>query len=45
MASIYVKPLLGSRDLENGKRIEVIYGVSGGSTYSHAFFNTAVAQN
>ena len=41
----YICEAIGSRDLENGKRIEVIYGVSGGSTYSHAFFNTAGAQN
>lgn len=25
--------------------MKVIYGVSDGSTYSHAFFNTAGAQN
>lgn len=38
---IYVKPLAALIL----KRIEVIYGVSVGSTYSHAFFNTAGAQN
>jgi len=37
----YICEAIGSLDLENGKRIEVIYGVSDGSTYSHAFFNTA----
>ena len=37
----YICEAIGSLDLENGKRIEVIYGVADGSTYSHAFFNTA----
>ena len=32
-------------EAENGKKIEVIYGVSDGSTYSHAFFSRAGAQN
>ena len=41
----YICEAIGSLDLENGKRIEVIYGVADGSTYSHAFFNTAGAQN
>ena len=45
MAIIYICEAIGSLDLKNGKRIEVIYGVSVGSTYSHAFFNTAGAQN
>ena len=36
---------IGSLNLENGKKIEVIYGVSDGSTYSHAFFSRAGAQN
>ena len=42
----YICEAIGSLNLENGKRIEVVYGVSdGGSTYSYAFFNTAGAQN
>ena len=32
-------------EAENGKKIEVTYGVSDGSTYSHAFFGRAGAQN
>ena len=36
---------IGSLHLENEKKIEIIYGVSDGSTYSHAFFSRAGAQN
>ena len=36
---------IGSLTLENGEKIEVIYGVSDGSTYSHAFFSRAGAHN
>ena len=36
---------IGSLHLENDKKIEIIHGVSDGSTYSHAFFSRAGAQN
>ena len=36
---------IGGLNLNNGKKIEVLYGVSDGSTYSHAFFSRAGAQN
>ena len=29
---------IGGLNFENGKKVEVLYGVSDGSTYSHAFF-------
>lgn len=36
---------IGGLNFDDGKKIEVLYGVSDGSTYSHAFFSTAGAQN
>lgn len=36
---------VGGLKLQNGKKIEVLYGVSDGSTYSHAFFGRSGAQN
>ena len=36
---------IGDLNFGNGKKIEVLYGVSDGSTYSHAFFSRAGAQN
>ena len=35
----------GGLKLDSGKKIEVLYGVSDGSTYSHAFFSRSGAQN
>ena len=32
-------------NFDDGKKIEVLYGVSDGSTYSHVFFSRAGAQN
>lgn len=36
---------IGGLNFGNGKKIEVLYGVSDGSTYSHSFFSRAGAQN
>ena len=36
---------IGSLNFDDGKIIEVRYGVSDGSTYSHSFFSRAGAQN
>ena len=36
---------IGGPKLDSGKKIEVLYGVSDGSTYSHAFFSRSGAQN
>ena len=36
---------IGGLKLDSGKKIEVLYGVSDGSTYSHAFFRRSGAQN
>lgn len=36
---------IGGLNFDDGKKIEVLYGVSDGSTYSHAFFSRAGAQN
>ena len=36
---------IGSLRLDNGNRIEILYGVCDGSTYSHAFFSRAGVQN